>query len=125
MTESIEEFTKRQLDSPAGQVLRRLLTEPEFAAEVAENGREALADYDLTDELADALVSDAELLESETAGFAGLLTMGLLGLRADDPIINCSAPMDPSPAPPSGPRCSAPMDPSPPPPSGPKCTAKP
>lgn len=65
------------------QAFKRFFTDPEFAPAVAADPDAALAGFELSAEDREALVSDAEALEGEVAGF-GLLRdpltmMGTLG----------------------------------------------
>ncbi len=95
MTSEVPEDVAAALATPVGVAFKRLFTDPEFARRVADDPDAALADLGLDAEDAEALLSDAEALEGEVAGFAsfrdpmaminvlgGMRTPGRLGMNA-------------------------------------------
>lgn len=90
MSEDVE--VTAVMATPFGQTFKRLFSEDGFAESVADDPDAALADLDLTNEEREAIITDAEALEGEVAGFAlsdplamigrlgGMRTPSLLGL---------------------------------------------
>ncbi len=84
MSESVEAYAARQMATPAGQVLQRLVSDRSYAAEVASDPDAALAGLDIDADTRAALSADAfALAGAEVEGFGGLPT----GPRQHEPLM--------------------------------------
>ena len=79
MPEEMSPEVAAALATPLGSTFKRLFSEEGFAVAVADDPDTALAGLDLTDEEREAIITDAEALEGEVAGFAFRDPMAVIG----------------------------------------------
>lgn len=91
-----EEDPNSPFANPMGRAFARIVEDPEFARQVREEPRAALAVFELSDDEYETVVADAQALDIEVEGFAfprpgqksfadllgGLRTPGMLGVNS-------------------------------------------